>query len=77
MTVRGAVVLPVKANKATPSLEIATKATKGKQKVEGFVEEPKAALEVSGAASEEYESVGLTLLMNLETEEPLELNTVA
>jgi hypothetical protein len=76
-TVTGAVIFAVKANKAAaPSLELAAKASKGHQKpAEGFLEEPKAQLEVSEGGSPE--AIGLTMSSHLETEEPLELNTVA
>jgi hypothetical protein len=76
--VRGGVVLAVRADKVTPTLELSAKANgKGEQKIKGFVEEPTEVLEVSieGGA---YEPLGLTVVaMPLETEEPLELNTVA
>jgi len=77
MTVKGAVILPIRANKVTPTLEVSARASKGKQKAEAFVEgEPKAQLEVS-VESEPAEPVGLTMNLHLETEEALELNTVA
>ena len=77
MSVRGAAIFPVRANKALPTLELSAKSGKGKQKPEGFLEEPKALLEVAVEAGP-YEPIGLSLpKLSLETEEPLELNTVA
>ncbi len=78
MTVRGGVVLAVRADKVTPTLELSAKANgKGEQKIKGFVEEPTEVLEVS-IAEGPYEPIGLTAVaIPLETEEPLELNTVA
>lgn len=77
ISVRGAVVLPIVANKGVgPTLKMSGKASKGKQKAEGLVEEPKAQLE-SAIGAEPYESIGITLSMPLELEEPLELDTVA
>ena len=69
-------IFPAKANKITPGIELSARASKGVQKPEGFVEEPKAELEVAEGAGE-YTLVGLDDSMRLETEEPLELNTVA
>ena len=76
-TLRGSVIFAAKANKITPGIELVAKASKGKQKpAEGFLEEPKAQLEVAEGEGS-YENVGLSMALNLETEEPLELNTVA
>ena len=76
VTVRGALVFTMRANKVEPHLVLTAKAAKGVQKPEGLVEEPKAVLEMS-VASEPYEAVGLNTTVPLEGEEPLELNTVA
>jgi hypothetical protein len=77
ISVRGAVVLPILANKGVgPTLKMTGKASKGKQKAEGLVEEPKAQLEAAIGA-EPYEPIGITMTMPLELEEPLELDTVA
>ncbi len=76
-SIRGSVIFAARANKITPGIELSAKASKGSQKpAAAFVEEPKAQLEVAEGA-EPYENVGLTDSMRLETEEPLELNTVA
>ena len=75
-SIRGAVIFPARANKVTAGIELSAKASKGAQKPEGFVEEPKAELEVAEGAGP-YELDGLTYSLRLETEEPLELNTVA
>ena len=75
-SIRGAVIFPARANKVTAGIELSAKASKGAQKPEGFVEEPKASWKWPKVRAR-TNSIGLTYSLRLETEEPLELNTVA
>ena len=75
VSIRGSVIVPVKAGSMSLTRPLRFTASKGKQKPEGFVGEPKDILEESlnnGA----YEQVGLTLSSTQTNEEKLEVNPV-
>jgi hypothetical protein len=76
VTVRGAVILTVTANKMLPTLDLTGKASKGKQKPESLVEGSKATLEES-IGGEPFVAAGLTITLHEENEEELEVDTVA
>ncbi|MGP0101623.1 MAG: hypothetical protein ACLPUT_08390 [Solirubrobacteraceae bacterium] len=73
VALRGSVIVPVAANKMSLSTPLKLKASKGRQKPEGFVGEAKDVLEASfgGAA---YEQIGLTLTATQADEEDVEVN---
>ena len=77
ISVQGSVIVPVKSNKMSLTQTLKFKATKGKQKPESFVGEPKDILEasVNGAP---FEQTGLTLTTTQtnDNEEEVEVNSV-
>ncbi len=75
VSVQGAVIVPVRANRMSPTQTLKFKATKGKQKPLSFVEGPQDVLEasVNGAAPVQ---LGLTLTSTLTSAEPIEINSV-
>ena len=75
ISVRGSVIVPVKANKMLLTQTLKFKASKGKQKPESFVGEPKDVLEESVNA-EPFEQAGLTLTATQTNEEAVEVNSV-
>lgn len=75
VSVRGSVIVPVKANKMSQTQTLKFKASKGKQKPERFVEEPKDILEAS-FNGEPFEQTGLTLTATQTNEEKVEVNSV-
>ncbi len=78
VSVQGSVVLPVEANKMLKHVTLEGKATRGKQKVEGFVGGPKDILEMS-VNGEPAEATALTAKISLieaaEEGEELEVNS--
>jgi hypothetical protein len=75
IAVRGSVLTPMKSNTMKTTEELKFKATKGKQKPEGFEGEPKDILEAS-FSGKPYEQSGQTITSKVTSEEPLELNSV-
>ena len=75
VSVQGSVIVPVSADKMLLSVKLKASASKGKQKPESFVGEPKDILEESfnGAA---LEQTGLTLSTTQSNEEEVEVNSV-
>jgi hypothetical protein len=74
VSVQGSVLVPVKANRMSGAPTLDFKATKGKQKPEGFVEGARDVLEASfGGASDEQ--LGLTLKATLSSGEALEVSS--
>ena len=68
-------IVPVKANKMLLTQTLKFKASKGKQKPESFVGEPKDILEAS-FNGEPFEQAGLTLTATQTSEEAVEVNSV-
>jgi len=75
VTLRGAVIVPVAANKMLAGAALRYSASKGKQKPERFVGEPAAILEASFGA-QAFEQTGLTLAGTQTSEEAVETNSV-
>jgi len=75
VSVRGSVIVPVKANKMSLTQALKAKASKGKQKPESFVGELKDVLEVSFSGAP-FEQAGLTLTATQTNEEAVEVNSV-
>ena len=75
VSLRGSVIVPVKANKMRLTQTLKFKASKGKQKPESFVGEPKDILEAS-FNGEPFEQTGLTLTATQTNEEAVEVNSV-
>ncbi len=73
VVLRGSAIVPVTANKMSLSSPLKFKASKGKQKPEGFVEEAPDVLEASFAGGA-YEQIGLTLTATQTDEEDVEVN---
>ncbi len=73
VSVRGAVIVPVPANKMRLSSELRYSARKGRQEPESFLGEPKAVLEASFDLGP-FEQLGLRLKTTQADEEALELN---
>ena len=76
VVVRGSVIAKVTAYKMLSSGTVILSASKGKQKPEKFVNEPKDVLEASVNGGT-YEQLGLTAKLTQTNEESLEINTVA
>jgi hypothetical protein len=74
--VRGAVLVPIKADKGYPTQALKFAATKGKQKPEGFEGEPKEILEESFNKGASYEQTGLTAAITQTNKEDVEVNAV-
>jgi Subtilase family len=74
VAMRGSLLVPVKANRMSNALTLGSKAVKGKQKPEAFVEGARDVLEASfgGALGEQ---LGLTLKATLSSGETLEINS--
>ena len=76
VTLRGAVVVPIVANKMLTTTTLKYLASKGKQRPEGFVGEPPAILESSFDGGP-FEQTGLTLEATQASGESVEANSVA
>ncbi len=76
VSIRGSVIVPLKANAMSLSSALKFKSSKGKQKPEGFLGGPKDVLEesVDGGA---FEQAGLTLTATQTNEEELEVSAAA
>jgi alpha-tubulin suppressor-like RCC1 family protein len=74
-SVQGSVIVPVKADKMSLTQTLKFKATKGKQKPESFVGDPKDILEASFDAAP-FEQTGLTLSATQFNKESVEVNSV-
>jgi hypothetical protein len=74
VTLRGSVIVPVRANKMASSSTLKFKASKGKQKPGSFAGEPDDVLEASIAGAP-FEAVGLTLASTQTGEEAVEVNS--
>jgi hypothetical protein len=72
-SLRGSVIVPVKANKMSPSATLKFKASKGRQKPEGFAGEAKDVLEASFDEGP-FEELGLSTTTTQTSEEPVEVN---
>jgi len=76
VSVRGSVIASITSNKMSLTQALKFKAsTKGKQKPESFVGEPKDVLEASVSGGP-FEQIGLTLTTTQTDEEPVEINSV-
>ncbi len=77
IAVRGGVIAPLKANKASATPALKFKGSKGKQKPEGFENEPKAFLEESSNAGASYEAMDLStsITQTVEKATAVEVNT--
>ncbi len=75
VSVRGSVILPVKANTMAPALELKAETKKGKQVPESFAKGPKEILEGSVGGGG-FEATLLTLALPEENGEELEVNVV-
>jgi FG-GAP repeat len=76
VSVQGSLIVPVSANKMLLTSTLKYSASKGKQKPEMFVGEPKDILEAS-FNKEVFAQTGLTLKTTQTNEEPVEVNSVA
>ncbi len=75
VVLRGAVLVPVKANKPATTQTLKFKASKGVQKPEAFAGGAAEVLEESTDGGAHYEGAGLTAALTLEAKEAVELNT--
>ena len=73
VSVRGSVIVPLKANKPALTQKLKFKASKGRQKPESFAGGPRDVLEESVSAGA-YEQAGLSLATNQTGEEAVEAN---
>jgi hypothetical protein len=76
VSVRGSVIVPIATDKMLPTLQLLAEASRGKQIQENFVGGPKDILEESVGGAP-FEQTGLTVAMNEENGEELEVNSVA
>ncbi|HTU79669.1 MAG TPA: hypothetical protein VMF09_13000 [Solirubrobacteraceae bacterium] len=74
VSVRGAVLVPIKAGKGYLKQALKFEATKGAQKPEGFEGEPKQILEESFDKGASYEQTGLTAAITQTNDEDVEVN---
>ena len=75
VSLRGSVIVPVKANKMSLTQVLKFKASKGKQKPESFAEDSKDVLEASFDGGP-FEQTGLTIAATQTSEEAVEVNSV-
>ncbi len=75
VSIQGSVIVPISANKMSLTQTLKFKASKGKQKPQSFVKEPKDILEASLNGGP-FEQIGLTLTTTQTNEEEVEVNSV-